>query len=1628
MPPYDNGPDPLFPEAALSDNPEYGKNRALLNWYYIDRMFTQRNSSLCPGYLRADLKQQSNPYVREVTSREIFPDRQLTYGESSTIQTLNLSFYPEERGPYNVDAERIDDQGRLLQPEKRWGGIMRRLDNTNFEQSNIEYVQFWLMNPFLDPENPNTEGGDLYFNFGEISEDILKDGLKSYENGIPADGDDRFMRTTSWGRVSDQNSLTYAFDNNTTARRRQDVGLDGLPNDDEFEFPTYAGYVEQLRGRLSPEARERMEADRFSPLNDPAGDNYHFYRGRDYDEQRLGILERYKRYNGVEGNSLSPEEADDPLYQSSRNMPDVEDINQDNTLNEYERYFQYRVSIRPQDLRVGTNYITDKQTSLVSLRDGTDAEVEWYQFKIPLADFERVVGSISDLSTVRFVRMFMTGFRRPTHLRFATLELVRGEWRTYDYNLNSRGDMPASGQLDVSVVNIEENSGRTPVNYVLPPGVSRLSDPAQQQIVQLNEQSMSLRVTDLAAGDARGVYRNTMQDLRNYRRLQMWVHAEQLIDDPTALRNGELSLFVRLGTDMRNNFYEYEIPLRLTPQGHYADTRADREKVWPEQNRLDIALQTFVDVKKLRNRAKTAGEPGVGYATLYSVHDPECEANTVSVLGNPSLSDVRVMMIGVRNTSPAVKDGTVWVNELKVTDFNSEGGWAAKGVANLMLSDIATIDVGGQLETAGFGAVDQGLNSRRMDDFRQFNFAVQTDVGKIVPSKLALRAPVYYSVVKENTTPKYNPLDRDVLLNDALDDASSRHERDSIKAYAVERATVRSFSVSGLNFGVRSKNPMPWDPANFTVNFSFNRQSKADPTTEYENTDDYRGSLQYSYAPRIKPLKPFARMVGRRKSMKFLSDWEFNWLPSQISFLTTMSRYYHEEQTRSEIDAGVRLPVQVGKNFLWDRQLNLAWSPLRSLSLTLSSNTSARIDEPIGAVNRRLFPDRYKEWKDTVMQSILHLGTPWAYNQTFTGAYRAPFNQIPAIDFLTGQLTYNATYRWDRGATVDGVTMGNKIANQGSWTAEGRLAFDKLYNKIPYLKRVSQRFSASAQRPGRGGRRTLDRPKRFERNYPLSADTSTIVTHNLRTKKVKLTALDLDTRRPVRLQTRVIDDNSIEILTRDDRTIQVRVVELRKERDGWLDELAQYAARLMMSPRSAAVRWRSSRSLSLPLFIPDVGNVFGQSRSFGPMSPGLDFAFGFTDDSYVEKALSRGWLMTDDGQVSPAVFSRTSEVNLELTLEPVNGLKIQLIGNRTDNRTSSIQFMYAGMPVTYAGSYTKTHCAIATSLRSSKASDGYASKAFTDMIEAIPVMASRLEQAYARHDYPSSGFMHGSALAGMPYNPANGGVSQTSSDVLVPAFIAAYTGRDPGRENLDPFPSLASVMPNWRVTYDGLVKLPKMSDLFKAFTLTHAYQCTYSVGSYSSYLNWVSVEGERLGFTLDELSGNPVPSSPFNISSVAITERFAPLIGVAVTLKNDLTFNAEWRNQRTLTLNTSAGQVVEATSSGLTAGVGYKITNFNTVLKIRGSQQGISNDLTVNADFSLQTNQALIRRIETAYTQATSGTRTLGVNLTANYVLSRRMTLGMFFEHHVNTPIVSSNAYPVTDSAFGLSFNLNLSR
>ena len=161
---------------------------------------------------------------------------------------------------------------------------------------------------------------------------------------------------------------------------------------------------------------------------------------------------------------------------------------------------------------------------------------------------------------------------------------------------------------------------------------------------------------------------------------------------------------------------------------------------------------------------------------------------------------------------------------------------------------------------------------------------------------------------------------------------------------------------------------------------------------------------------------------------------------------------------------------------------------------------------------------------------------------------------------------------------------------------------------------------------------------------------------------------------------------------------------------------------------------------------------------------------------------------------------------------------------------------------------------------------------------------------------------------------------------------------------------------------------------------------------------------------------------------MTLTEKFAPLIGVNFTLKNELQFSAEYRDQRTLTLNSSAGQIVEASTKGLKFGMGYKIVNFNTVLKMRVSQRGVSNDLTLNAEIGVQNNKSLIRKIAENYSQPTSGSNTWNINFTASYVMSKNVTLSAYFDHQVNKPIVTTSSYPTTNSSYGISLNINLAR
>ncbi len=255
------------------------------------------------------------------------------------------------------------------------------------------------------------------------------------------------------------------------------------------------------------------------------------------------------------------------------------------------------------------------------------------------------------------------------------------------------------------------------------------------------------------------------------------------------------------------------------------------------------------------------------------------------------------------------------------------------------------------------------------------------------------------------------------------------------------------------------------------------------------------------------------------------------------------------------------------------------------------------------------------------------------------------------------------------------MRLGNSVASQSSWTGDGRLNFENIYNKVPLLKRINQRFAN--KRPTQQRKR---KAKKFERTYQLKPDTSFVLRHNLRTSKVRVAATTVDGK-PFAVKTRPVDQNSVEVLTRGDGTnIKFIVTEIIKEEKNFWKEFGDYTLRLAMTPRNVSLRYRDTRSLTLPLYSPGIGNVFGQSLSYGPMAPGLDFAFGFAGRDYIDKALERNWLITDDGQTSPALWSRGKELNIEATLEPFKGFKVQLTMNRTDNRTQQVQFMYADMP------------------------------------------------------------------------------------------------------------------------------------------------------------------------------------------------------------------------------------------------------------------------------------------------------------------------------------------------------------
>ena len=1038
----------LFPEGSSSGLVN-GKNRAKLAWYTIDQsVFYDRYGNLLPPNITNE--ELSDNRVRQVLLTELYPNKDIQAGTSTNMSVLNLAYYPKDRGPYNYDTDNLNEDGTFDNPEDRWGGIMRAIESSDFNSTNVEYIEFWMMDPFYDGQD-QTNIGKLYFNLGDVSEDILRDGRKAYEHGLPTTAVVENVDTTVWGRVPSLQALVNAFNSDPNSRQYQDIGYDGLNNNDERSF--FANFLNTMRTKVNTAAYEKIS-------NDPSSDDYHYFRGSDFDSDPVysSILERYKRYNGNEGNSPSETQYTEDFTTNNSTLPDQEDINGDNTLSESENYYQYVIELDPNKMHTsGQNFIADIREAVVQVPNGQSRRVKWYQFRIPVREPSRVVGNIEGYSSIRFMRMFLKGFKDDIVLRFATLDLVRGEWRTYTNAIQAPGEYQPGDQtnhtvFEMSAVNVEENSGRYPVPYCIPPGIEQEVYTGATSTVRQNEQALQLTVKNLVDGDARGVYKTTEFDFRFYKKLKMFVHAESMYDN-NPVHDNEVTAFIRFGSDLTDNYYEYEVPLKITPWG---TSITDEYGIWPESNNFDIEFDKVVSVKSNRNTAIANGNTEVKTNRLYCEHDGK---NTIKVLGNPTISEVRSMMIGVRNPKkddevPQDKSVIVWVNELRMTDLSSNGGYAATGRIEAYLADLGRVSVAGSYKSAGYGSLETKITDNDLRSNRYYSVSADIDLGKFMAQeKSGITVPIHFDHNNTTITPEYNPLDPDVKLSRSLEDLDSRG-KDSLNALARDVTTQTNFNITNMRKNrVGQKKPHFWDVENLNASYAYTNQEQSTPDMEYNRQKSYRGGIGYTYSTGAKPWTPFAKKKWASSSyMTLFKDFNLYYLPKSFSFNTEMYRQIHTQKMRNKSSGLILLKETTAKSWDWTRNYDFRYDITKNLNFTYTAASQAYIYEPAGNPERD--SDEWKANRDTIRDEILRFGSISRFTQSVKVSYTIPINKLPFCDWLGSTVNYTGNYRWIASSRYTQARQGNTIENDNSIQFTATADLTKLYNRSEYLKKL----------------------------------------------------------------------------------------------------------------------------------------------------------------------------------------------------------------------------------------------------------------------------------------------------------------------------------------------------------------------------------------------------------------------------------------------------------------------------------------------------------------------------------------------------------------------------------------------
>jgi cell surface protein SprA len=1555
----------LFKEGDLFNDRAYNFNRARLNWYTIDPLFA-RNGNTTPEHIQ-DSPMQSNNFMRQIIETEIFPNKARPNGQVQIMPVLDLHFNPNIRGPYNYDilggeySSGLNADGSLKNPRSRWGGIMRRVETTDFESANIDYIEFWMMDPFADGLGPGTAintgtGGDFYLNIGNISEDVLRDGQQSFENGLPITPDNTNYNYTTWGKYPTSPPLVNAFDNLPESRPLQDVGMDGLPSDSERVF--FQDYLSQVQTVLNPQAYAEFEAD-------PSADDYRFFRNSAvWDATEADILTRYTLYNGLEGNSRL---GDDPIesYPTAANpLPNIEDINRDNTLSVAESYFQYKISLRPQDMVVGQNYIIDKVPGKGKLSNGQDINVDWYQFRVPIRSFTSRVGSISDFRSIRFIRMFFHNFSEPVVARMARLELVRAEWRRFEYSLKEPGlfignDLNTTFQ--VSTVNIEENGEKIPVNYVLPPQIRREVDVTTTNLQQLNEQSLQIRLCNLEDGEARAVYKNTNLDVRAYKRIKMEVHAESM--NGNQWPDNQVTAFIRLGTDFVNNYYEYEIPLKRTPDG-----TTNPEQVWA--NAFDFALEALTAAKIKRNR-EMISNPNIQINNPYYAFDPDQPANRITVVGVPQISGVKTLMIGIRNPqndefNPWPDDGAVacvevWMNELRVSEYFEPGGWAANARVTAKLADLGTIALAGSRSTFGFGSIEKKPIDRSRDNNTAYSIITNLELGKFFPKPWNLSIPLYYEFGEIYSNPQFNPLDADVRFRDALDYQISDNARDSLRNLSQTYQRRRSINFTNVrkNKGQGQTKNRFYNVENFDLTYAFADNFQRTPQVEFNYTKNYDVGLGYTYSPKAWSFEPFKKLkfLGKSKAFDLIRDFNISPVPSRIAFRSDIARDYNAQKLRNTSDVALlKIDTTYFKSFTWQRIYDIKLPLTKSIQIDFLATNQSRVDEEPGQINTA-------SKRDSVIRNLRRGGRNTNYQHSMNASYNVPFSKIPLINFMNGTIGYASTYSWVAAPLVrDPVDpdkfaanpFGNSISNSANINMSAQANFVQLYNKIPYLKRINQK------KPGQ------------------------------KTQKKAAPKKDADPNAP-----------------KDPKAKKDAKKDSTKKKETPFSLALEQTAKVLMMLKNGSVTYTETNGTVLPGFTENSRYV---GRDWESRTPTVGFLFG--DQSDIRSLMVQRGALTRDTSFNNA-FTKSTAQNLtwNATLEPVPGMRITLNGNRnyTENFTTIYKYN-AATDVFEEVSTLKT---------------GTFSVSTNTWGTAFGRLDNRLHSSGDFDRFLQNRRTIATRLSTNSIDPLTGypvGFGSTQQDVMLLSFISTYTGTDPFEQDLTLFQRIPR--PNWRITYDGLTKIPFFKKYFKSISLGHGFRSTFNVGSFTT--NLLALQDPN---AIDP-TGNVIPQ--LNILMASISEQFGPLLNIDMTWKNSLITKVEFRRNRDLSLSLQNSQITEVTGREITIGTGYIVKNFELPFTIQGSGKKIKSDLNCRADVSIRTNKTVVRRVpiegQTLFDPILSaGQRNISIKISADYVVNQRVTVRLFFDRIMNTPFIS-NQFPNSNTNFGISLRFTLNQ